>query len=216
MLVLMVVMTILALGQYARIGLKQAGLLCCIMSFVACTAMPSHNSFIKVQPQSERTVSLRKLKQEYGSLFAQQLRLSTTLLEKIGHMQLLFAQSMHQIGDTYGVQCRSLLHGLHAQVQHLRALGSDVSDVATLLLPVDAQLTAYLAHMVQQIAGIQHELLTYVGQLVEGDDKIFCKKKQSVLERQISVHRTDIHVMQSLLELLQQLEKECKVVQKSI
>ncbi len=215
MLTLMVVMTILSCAQYARMGFKQLGVLG-VLSLMLPPLEVAGSTFIIERPQ-QHARSIRSLKREYGRLFAQQLRMSATILKEVGALQSLLMRIDIKLDVVhYEQRISNALVALDNQLMHIRMLRDMSINVQRPIIMAGTQLQQQCAYIVEYLAMIQELLIQYIEQLVEGDGDFFCKKQHALLEAQVVHHHTDLHAMQSLLELLQQLQKECKVVQKNI
>lgn len=207
-------MTLLTCGQYVRIGCKQLGILWAV-SILCIPYVSFSDSFIIERTHHQKAHSLRSLKREYGTLFGQQLRISATILKEIGVLQnLLIAQGTELNVNHYTQKIDAALVSLNEQLVHIYRLRNTQVNLQQLHCTRN-RLVQQCAYMVECMAMIQSMLIQYIEQLVEGDEELFNKKRQAALQAEIVHHRADLHAMQSLLELLQLLQKECKVVQKN-
>jgi cardiolipin synthase len=212
MLGLMVIMALGSLIQYVHMGLKQAG----IFFFIALIVVGQVNSnvFISERPQQQKARSLRSLKREYGNLCAQQLRLSTTVLKEIGLLQsiLLDTKCICSSGQE---KIEQAIIVLNRQLTHVRTL-RDEQHIQHHESLRGKKLQQQLAYMVEQLGTLQSMLIDYIEQLLDGDVDHIHKKKAALVEANIAHQRSALQEMQSLVDLLQQLQKECRVIQSNM
>lgn len=152
-------------------------LFCCTMTFLA-------HEF--VQKQKPKRITLSMIKDQYGDLFAEQLRETASIVELLGGVQSIPAVEINKDAQLLASLKQSAvkLHTYHLQLGDLL---HPVKAVQSVLLFDNKNVSELVACITTMVGKIQQQLIAYISDLIDDTGDLFVKKHLEELSDQLSV-----------------------------